>query len=163
MYGQYEQPRRGRGGCGNSVSEPRKRQTPSCSSGRGIREHRQACGHSRSHGKTDSLGHSKDTPKQPHTHGISVENTECAHAETPRRDPWKEGICKQGGGSREETCSSQRELHPTPPKLPPFLQKLLPYGSSGDLLALLILLLLLSEGREDAQTTILTLLIFLFL
>ena len=44
-----------------------------------------------------------------------------------------------------------------------FLQRLLPHGSTGDLMALLILLLLLSEGREDSHSTILTLLIFLFL
>ena len=47
--------------------------------------------------------------------------------------------------------------------VPTFLRRLLPNSSPGDLLALLILLLLLAEGGEDAQNTILTLLIFLFL
>lgn len=48
-------------------------------------------------------------------------------------------------------------------QMPGFLQKLFPHSSPGDLLALLILLLLISEGREDAKDTILTLLIFLLL
>jgi len=54
---------------------------------------------------------------------------------------------------------------PPPPKpLPlPFLEKLLPGMDSGDLLLLLIMLLLLSEGTEDAVSTVMTLAIFLIL
>lgn len=46
----------------------------------------------------------------------------------------------------------------------PLLNRLIPTGmDTGDLLALLIFLLLLSEGNEDSSTVILTLAIFLFL
>ena len=60
---------------------------------------------------------------------------------------------------REEKSYKQQGQLP----LTPFLQGLFPKDTGGDLLALLILLLLLSEGREDAKETILTLTIFLFL
>ena len=46
---------------------------------------------------------------------------------------------------------------------PPALSGLLSGSSSGDLMALMILLLLLWEGKEDSRGTILTLLIFLLL
>lgn len=60
---------------------------------------------------------------------------------------------------------------PAPPKpsgeaapLPiPFLEKLFPGMDSGDLLLLLIMLLLLSEGTEDAVSVVMTLAIFLML
>ena len=58
----------------------------------------------------------------------------------------------------EKSYKQQRQL-----PLTPFLQGFFPKDTGGDLLALLILLLLLSEGREDAKETILTLTIFLFL
>ncbi len=45
----------------------------------------------------------------------------------------------------------------------PFLEKLFPGMDSGDLLLLLIMLLLLSEGTEDAVSTVMTLAIFLIL
>lgn len=45
----------------------------------------------------------------------------------------------------------------------PFLDKLLPDSDKGDLLLLLIMLLLLSEGTEDAPSVAMTLGIFLFL
>ena len=60
---------------------------------------------------------------------------------------------------REEKSYKQQGQLP----LTPFLQGFFPKDTGGDLLALLILLLLLSEGREDAKETILTLTIFLFL
>ncbi|MBQ3355918.1 MAG: hypothetical protein IJG45_02215 [Oscillospiraceae bacterium] len=68
---------------------------------------------------------------------------------------------------------------PTPPPMPappppiapgsaaplpiPFLEKLFPGMDSGDLLLLLIMLLLLSEGTEDAVSAVMTLAIFLIL
>lgn len=55
---------------------------------------------------------------------------------------------------------------PPPPRPPlpiPFLEKLLPGVDSGDLLLLLIMLLLLSEGTEDATSVVMTLAIFLML
>lgn len=63
---------------------------------------------------------------------------------------------------------------PPPPQSPPplaslglnpvsFLEKLFPGMDSGDLLLLLIMLLLLSEGTEDAVSTVMTLAIFLIL
>ena len=55
---------------------------------------------------------------------------------------------------------------PIPPPAPfpiPFLEKLFPGMDSGDLLLLLIMLLLLSEGTEDAVSTVMTLAIFLIL
>ena len=60
---------------------------------------------------------------------------------------------------REEKAYKQQGQLP----LTPFLQGFFPKDTGGDFLALLILLLLLSEGREDAKETILTLTIFLFL
>ena len=45
----------------------------------------------------------------------------------------------------------------------PFLEKLLPGMDNGDILLVLILLLLLSEGNEDSASVIMTLAIFLFL
>ena len=45
----------------------------------------------------------------------------------------------------------------------PFLDKLLQGMDNGDILLVLILLLLLSEGNEDATSVIMTLAIFLFL
>ncbi len=47
--------------------------------------------------------------------------------------------------------------------LPPPLKGLLAGNRTGDLMALMILLLLLWEGREDSRGTVLTLLIFLLL
>ncbi|MBQ6432042.1 MAG: hypothetical protein IJJ99_09250 [Oscillospiraceae bacterium] len=52
---------------------------------------------------------------------------------------------------------------PTAPLPVPFLEKLFPGMDSGDLLLLLIMLLLLSEGTEDAVSTVMTLAIFLIL
>ena len=46
---------------------------------------------------------------------------------------------------------------------PPALSGILSGSGSGDLMALMILLLLLWEGKEDSRGTILTLLIFLLL
>ena len=43
------------------------------------------------------------------------------------------------------------------------MRGLLPGGGSGELMALMILMLLLLEGKEDSRGTILTLLIFLLL
>ncbi len=48
-------------------------------------------------------------------------------------------------------------------QLPPFLRNILPGKNGGDMMAFLILLLLLWEGREDSQGTVLTLLLFLIL
>lgn len=45
----------------------------------------------------------------------------------------------------------------------PFLEKLFPGTDSGDLLLLLIMLLLLSEGTEDSVSVVMTLAIFLIL
>ncbi len=45
----------------------------------------------------------------------------------------------------------------------PFLSKLLGNADSGDLLVILILLLLLAEGNEEADSVVMTLAIFLFL
>lgn len=45
----------------------------------------------------------------------------------------------------------------------PFLEKLFPGMDSGDLLLLLIMLLLLSEGTEDSVSVVMTLAIFLIL
>ena len=45
----------------------------------------------------------------------------------------------------------------------PFLEKLLPGMDNGDILLVLILLLLLSEGNEDSASVIMTLAIFLLL
>lgn len=45
----------------------------------------------------------------------------------------------------------------------PILEKLLPGMDSGDVLVLLILLFLISEGNEDSSSVIMTLAIFLFL
>lgn len=53
-------------------------------------------------------------------------------------------------------------MQPAPLPLP-FLEKLFPGMDSGDLLLLLIMLLLLSEGTEDAVSTVMTLAIFLIL
>lgn len=47
--------------------------------------------------------------------------------------------------------------------LPPPVSDLLSGNRSGDLMALMLLLLLLWEGKEDTYGTILTLLIFLLL
>lgn len=55
-----------------------------------------------------------------------------------------------------------QELQP-PTIRPSVLEKLLPGVDSGDLLVLLILLFLLSEGNEDSPGMIMTLAIFLFL
>lgn len=62
---------------------------------------------------------------------------------------------------------------PPPPPMPapapaaplpvPFLEKLFPGMDSGDLLLLLIMLLLLSEGTQDAVSAVMTLAIFLIL
>lgn len=46
---------------------------------------------------------------------------------------------------------------------PPAMSGILSGSGSGDLMALMILLLLLWEGKEDSRGTILTLLIFLLL
>lgn len=68
-------------------------------------------------------------------------------------------------------------LPPPPPPVPPmppmppgrapfpipFLEKYFPGIDSGDLLLLLIMLLLLSEGTEDAVSVVMTLAIFLIL
>lgn len=57
-----------------------------------------------------------------------------------------------------------RPIPPPAAPLPvPFLEKLFPGMDSGDLLLLLIMLLLLSEGTEDAVSTVMTLAIFLIL
>ena len=45
----------------------------------------------------------------------------------------------------------------------PFLSKLFPNMDQGDLLLLLIMVLLLSEGNEDASSMAMTLAIYLFL
>ena len=76
---------------------------------------------------------------------------------TERQDMSSFHSCKEGHTFAKAQASG------TPLRLPGFLQKLFPHSSPGDLLALLILLLLISEGREDAKDTILTLLIFLLL
>ncbi len=94
----------------------------------------------------------------------------------------KREACGREENSRKPSPSGKTASPPIPPflKLPtrreeksykqqgqlpltPFLQGFFPKDTGGDLLALLILLLLLSEGREDAKETILTLTIFLFL
>lgn len=56
-----------------------------------------------------------------------------------------------------------RSVPPPAPFPIPFLEKLFPGMDSGDLLLLLIMLLLLSEGTEDAVSTVMTLAIFLIL
>ena len=63
-----------------------------------------------------------------------------------------------------ENREGQRDRGAFPPEfLPQPLNTLLSGTRSGDLMALMILLLLLWEGKEDSQGTILTLLIFLLL
>ena len=52
---------------------------------------------------------------------------------------------------------------PAPDFQLPFLTKLFPGMDQGDLLLLLIMILLISEGNEDASDLVLTLGIFLFL
>ena len=52
---------------------------------------------------------------------------------------------------------------PRPPLRLPFLEGLIPGMDSGDVLVVLILLLLLSEGNEDSGSVLMTLAIFLFL
>jgi hypothetical protein len=94
----------------------------------------------------------------------------------------KREVCGREENSRKPSPSGKTPSPPIPPflkfpprreeksykqqgqlPLTPFLQGFFPKDTGGDLLALLILLLLLSEGREDAKETILTLTIFLFL
>lgn len=69
----------------------------------------------------------------------------------------------------EPPCPPEPPCHPEPLRPAerfqiPLLNRLIPAGmDTGDLLALLIFLLLLSEGNEDSSTVVLTLAIFLFL
>ncbi len=60
--------------------------------------------------------------------------------------------------AQSKSCHQERSPLPLP-----FLQQLLPGMDTGDLIALLILLLLLAEGSEECTGVILTLVIFLFL
>lgn len=61
-------------------------------------------------------------------------------------------------------CAAPAQKDPPAPAFHlPFLEKLLPNHDSSDLLLLAIMLLLLSEGTEDAATIVMTLAIFLFL
>ncbi len=65
---------------------------------------------------------------------------------------------------RKGTGREQNRGRPLPAGFfPPALSGLLSGSGSGDLMALMILLLLLWEGKEDSRGTILTLLIFLLL
>lgn len=68
---------------------------------------------------------------------------------------------------REARCEPERACEPKRPPEPqarlPFLEKLLPGVDSGDLLLLLVLLLLVADGSEDAMPMILALAICLLL
>lgn len=67
------------------------------------------------------------------------------------------------GGQYQRKPVPEPKRPPGPPLRLPFLEGLIPGMDSGDVLVVLILLLLLSEGNEDSGSVLMTLAIFLFL
>lgn len=94
-----------------------------------------------------------EAQRKPSCQSRSAEPGPKPHKQDPSF-PW-------GGGLSSEEGHFSGSLFPG--QLPPFLSGILPGLGSGDLMVLLVLLLLLWEGREDSRGTILTLLIFLLL
>ena len=90
---------------------------------------------------------------------------------TPSADPGRQSACSPRAkiprpspckGAEDRTGQNRGGQFPMG-MLPPPLSDLLSGNRSGDLMALMLLLLLLWEGKEDSHGTILTLLIFLLL
>lgn len=132
-----------------------------------------------SHGAGEEKG--RTFPRELRREGPHREEACILREEGEDTSPKREA-CGREENSRKPSPSGKKPSPPIPPflKLPTrreeksykqqgqlpltsFLQGFSPKDTGGDLLALLILLLLLSEGREDAKETILTLTIFLFL
>ena len=76
-------------------------------------------------------------------------------------DTWTERRMKEGDILQGSTGAGVLLLAAV--LLLPFLEGLIPGMDSGDVLVVLILLLLLSEGNEDSGSVLMTLAIFLFL
>lgn len=111
----------------------------------------------------------KNVPDSPHVPPPKPPEAPVYRQERPaQQHPSSSPLDREQNAPEKESARTQGEQNAPSCEIPfqnhiPILEKLLPGMDSGDILVLLILLFLLSEGNEDSTGVIMTLAIFLFL